>query len=135
MGTDTEQQAEPISLLLTDEQRRTVRAMAGFGAPRKAIAAYLKIDVARLNTLLGDELDQAEADANTKVAQALFTMATRQNNVAAAIFWMKARGAWREKHEVDARVTTEQRHYVLVAPPMIEDPAEWAATYAPKGPR
>jgi hypothetical protein len=85
---------------LSDEQRRTVRAMAGYGAPRSSIAAYLRIDVPRLNTLLGAELDQAEADANTKVAQALFVMATRQNNVAAAIFWMKARAGWREKVEI-----------------------------------
>jgi hypothetical protein len=89
---------------LSDEQRRTVRAMAGYGAPRSSIAAYLQIDVPRLNALLGAELDQAEADANTKVAQALFQMATRQNNVAAAIFWMKARAGWREKVEIKAVV-------------------------------
>ncbi|BDG74019.1 hypothetical protein [Roseomonas fluvialis] len=41
------------------------------------------------------------------MAQALFNMATRQNNVAVAIFWMKARGGWREKHEVDATVKGE----------------------------
>ncbi len=89
---------------LSAEQRRTVRAMAGYGAPRSSIAAYLRIDVVRLNALLGAELDQAEADANTKVAQALFQMATRQNNVAAAIFWMKARAGWREKVEIKAVV-------------------------------
>ena len=89
---------------LSDEQRRAVRAMAGYGAPRSSIAAYLRIDVPRLNALLGAELDQAEADANTKVARALFQMATRQNNVAAAIFWMKARAGWREKVEIKAVV-------------------------------
>lgn len=89
---------------LSDEQRRTVRAMAGYGAPRSSIAGYLRIDVLRLNELLGAELDQAEADANTKVAQALFQMATRQNNVAAAIFWMKARAGWREKVDIKAVV-------------------------------
>ena len=137
MDTDAQQEAaqdaEPPSLLLTDEQRRTVRAMAGFGAPRTAIAGYLKIDVARLNALLGDELDQAEAYANTKVAQALFTMATRQNNVAAAIFWMKARGGWREKHEVDANITAQTQHrYVIHASPVMDE-EQWLATYAPKG--
>ena len=35
-----------------------------------------------------------------KVAQSLFQMATQGKNVAAAIFWMKARAGWREKHEV-----------------------------------
>jgi hypothetical protein len=117
---------------LSAEQRRTVRAMAGYGAPRSSIAAYLRIDVPRLNALLGAELDQAEADANTKVAQALFQMATRQNNVAAAIFWMKARGGWREKHDVEATVKGEvqQRYVINVQPRMSEK--EWLETYAPK---
>jgi hypothetical protein len=117
---------------LSAEQRRTVRAMAGYGAPRSSIAPYLRIDVPRLNALLGAELDQAEADANTKVAQALFQMATRQNNVAAAIFWMKARGGWREKHDVEATVKGEvqQRYVINVQPRMSEK--EWLETYAPK---
>ena len=60
--------------------------MAGFGAPRASIAAYLGTDVSTLGLTLGAELAQAEAEANTKVAQALFVMATKKNNVAAAIF-------------------------------------------------
>jgi hypothetical protein len=35
------------------------------------------------------------------VAQSLFNMATQGNNVAAAIFWMKARAGWREKHDLE----------------------------------
>ena len=42
-----------------------------------------------------------DTEANAKVAQTLFTMATVDKNVAAAIFWMKARGGWREKHPID----------------------------------
>ena len=34
------------------------------------------------------------------MAQSLFQMATQGKNVAAAIFWMKARAGWREKHEI-----------------------------------
>jgi UDP-glucose 4-epimerase len=33
------------------DQRRTVRVMAGYGAPRSSIAAYLRINVPRLNAL------------------------------------------------------------------------------------
>lgn len=39
-------------------------------------------------------------EANLKVAQSLFALATQGKNVAAAIFWMKARAGWREKHEM-----------------------------------
>ena len=99
---------------ISPEQHRTARAMAGYGAPRASIASYLRMDVRRLNELLGAELEQAEAEANTKVAQALFRMATKQNNVAAAIFWMKARGGWREKHEVEATVTSEVRSIQVI---------------------
>ena len=84
------------------------------GAPRASIASYLRMDVRRLDELPGAELEQAEAEANTKVAQALFQMATKQNNVAAAIFWMKARGGWREKHEVEANVTAEMRTMTII---------------------
>ena len=42
--------------------------------------------------------------ANVKIAQSLFNMATTGGSVAAAIFWMKARAGWREKHEVTVTV-------------------------------
>ncbi|MEO3475935.1 hypothetical protein AAFN86_29085 [Roseomonas sp. CAU 1739] len=85
---------------LTDDQRRMARVMAGMGVARRQIAKYLRMDEAALATRLGDDLEQAEVEANTKVAKALFTMATQKNNVAAAIFWMKARAGWREKIEI-----------------------------------
>jgi hypothetical protein len=47
------------------------------------------------------ELDRGSIEATTKVAQWLFRMATEGNNVAAAIFWMKARAGWREKHDLE----------------------------------
>ena len=84
-------------LEISDDQRRTVRAMAGFGMPVADIAAYLETDAATLRRHMGVELDRAALEANAKVAQALFTMATQQHNVAAAIFWMKARALWRDR--------------------------------------
>ena len=92
---------------LSEEQRRLARAMAGYGAPRAAIALCLRREVSTIERLLGPELDQAEAEANTKVAQSLFRMATQKNNVAAAIFWMKARGGWREKQDVRPMVESD----------------------------
>jgi hypothetical protein len=46
------------------------------------------------------ELDRGAVEATAKVAQSLFQMATVDKSVAAAIFWMKARAGWREKHDV-----------------------------------
>jgi hypothetical protein len=84
----------------TEEQRRTVKAMSGFGVPQPDIAVHLGIDPKTLRKHFREELDRGAIEATTKVAQSLFNMATQGNNVAAAIFWMKARAGWREKQEI-----------------------------------
>ncbi len=84
----------------TEEQRRTVRAMSGFGIPQEDIATLLDLDPKTLRKHYRRELDRGSIEATAKVAQSLFNMATVDKNVAAAIFWMKARAGWREKHEV-----------------------------------
>lgn len=90
----------------TDEQRRTVRAMAGLGVPHDGIATLLEIDPKTLRKHCQADLDRGSVEATAKVAQSLFQMATTGKNVAAAIFWMKARAGWREKHEL--KVTTNE---------------------------
>ncbi len=82
----------------TDEQRRLVRALAGFGVPQDDIASHIGIDPTTLRRRFREDLDRGMTEANAKVAQSLFQMATQGKNVAAAIFWMKARGRWREVH-------------------------------------
>lgn len=84
----------------TAEQRRMARAMSGLGLPQDQIALLLEIDPKTLRKHFRDDLDRGMAEANVKVGQTLFSMATTGNNVAATIFWMKARAGWREKHEV-----------------------------------
>ncbi len=58
------------------------------------------IDAKTLRKHFRAELDRGTVEANAKVAQSLFQMATQGKNVAAAIFWMKARAGWREKVEI-----------------------------------
>ena len=84
----------------TAEQRRTVKTMAGFGVPHEDIATFLGIDAKTLRKHCREELDRGTTEANAKVAQSLFQLATQGKNVAAAIFWMKARAGWREKVEI-----------------------------------
>lgn len=88
----------------TEENRRTVKAMAGLGVPHEGIAVLLEIDPKTLRKHFHSELERGSIEATAKVAQSLFQMATTGKSVAAAIFWMKARAGWREKHEV--KVTT-----------------------------
>jgi hypothetical protein len=114
---------------ISDEQRRTARAMAGLGVSRRQIAVYLSLSETALDGVLGVELEQAEIEANSKVAKALFTMATKQNNVAAAIFWMKARGGWREKQQLE--LTGKDDGPVAIANLTIttDDPVEASRQY------
>ena len=88
-----------------EEERSLVRALSGLGVPQEDIATHLEIDAKTLRKHFRRELDRGMVEANVKVAQSLFQMATQGKNVAAAIFWMKARAGWREKHEV--KVTTD----------------------------
>jgi hypothetical protein len=83
----------------TDELRKLVKMLSGFGIPQVDIATHLEIDPTTLRRHFRRELDRGMIEANVKVAQSLFQMATTGKNVAAAIFWMKARAQWREKHE------------------------------------
>jgi hypothetical protein len=85
----------------TEEQRRLVRAMSGFGIPQEQIATHMEMDAKTLRKHFRQELDRGMVEANVKVAQSLFQLATSGKNVAAAIFWMKARAGWREKHAVE----------------------------------
>lgn len=91
----------------TEEQHRMVKVMSGFGIPQPDIAAQIGIDAKTLRKHFREELDRGMTEANMRVAQSLFNMATTGSNVAAAIFWMKARAGWREKHEVV--VSTEDK--------------------------
>ena len=87
----------------TEEQRRTVRAMSGFGVPHDDIATLLRIDLKTLRKHFRWELDSGSIEATAKVGQSLYRMATEGGSVAAAIFWMKARAGWREKHDLTIR--------------------------------
>lgn len=93
----------------TDEQRRTVRAMSGFGVPQPDIATHIGIDPKTLRKHFREDLDRGSIEATAKVAQSLFRMATEGNNVAAAIFWMKARAGWREKQQIELSGLTLQQ--------------------------
>ena len=84
----------------TDEQRRSVRAMSGYGLPEADIAELIDVDLATLREHFRRDLARGAAEGTAKVAQSLFVMATREMNVTAMIFWLKAQAGWRER--VDA---------------------------------
>ena len=83
----------------TDKQRAQVEKLAGFGVPQDDIATILGISAPTLRIHFRQSLDMGVAKANAKIGQTLFQQAMK-GNVAAAIFWAKARMGWRETHVV-----------------------------------
>lgn len=85
-----------------DKTRAMVKTCAGLGLPVKMIATL--IGVGSDNTVkkyYAAELEEGEAQATFEVAKTLFHRATAGKDLGAAIFWLKARAGWREKHVLD----------------------------------
>ena len=82
----------------TDELRKQVETMAGFGIPQDDIATVIGIDATTLRRHYADQLARGGIVANTKVAGNLFKIATGTGReaVTAAIFWLKTRAGWSE---------------------------------------
>ncbi|WP_206073366.1 hypothetical protein [Mesorhizobium wenxiniae] len=78
--------------------RRQVEALAGYGVPEGDIAGMVGIDAKTLRKHYKHELAFGHTKANAKVAENLFRKATGEGReaVIAAIFWLKARGRWKE---------------------------------------
>lgn len=80
----------------TDDQRKMVKAMAGYGIPQDDICTILGVTGKTLRKYYRAELDTGEINANAQVVGALFKAATG-GNVTAAIFWTKARMGWSDR--------------------------------------
>jgi hypothetical protein len=84
------------------EQRRSVKAMAGLGMRHQDIAVVLEIAEKTLRKHFRVELARGAIEANAKVLQTLYAMATSGENTAATIFYAKTRCGLRERaHEAD----------------------------------
>lgn len=114
-----------------DKTRGLVRTAAGYGLPQKMIAVLAGISVPTLEKYYGQELKDGEATATFEVAKTLYTRATTGKDLGAAIFWLKARAGWREKHVLDDPETRKtladlvlMSGLSMTAPPQPEDPAQ-----------
>ena len=79
----------------TQEQRRMVKTMAALGTRHEDIAAIVDITPKTLRKHFRQELTRGAIEANAKVGQTLFSMATSGRNIAATIYWERTRGALR----------------------------------------
>jgi len=88
--------------------------------PDNHIALIVEIAPRTLRKHFRKELDRGMAEANAKVLQTLFGMATSGRNTAATIFWSKTRCGLRERREAD-------EHSVMAPPAVlvqIEEPGK-----------
>ncbi|MGD9507033.1 MAG: hypothetical protein AB7X49_00540 [Geminicoccaceae bacterium] len=85
--------------------------MAGSGLPDAQIAGIVGVDVDTPSQGLCRAARPGPRQGNLKVAENLYRKATGDGReaVTAAIFWMKARGGWREVnvHEIGGSETAE----------------------------
>jgi hypothetical protein len=88
----------------TEERRRTVRSMAGYGMTQQDIATSLGLRSTKtLRKHFRKELDGGMVDAKAQVLQTLYHMAKSGKHPAATIFWVKTRLGWREIQIVESR--------------------------------
>ena len=77
----------------TEEQRRKVRALAGFGVRQEDICAIMGLRSTKtLQKRFRRELELGVVEARAKVAQAAFKLATSGRDPASTMFWLERRG-------------------------------------------
>ena len=79
------------------EQRRTVKAMAGYGIVHERIALVIGVSAKTLRKHFREELDRGAVETDVQVINALYKMAISGRFPAATIFWVKTRCRWRER--------------------------------------
>ncbi|MFO0271537.1 MAG: hypothetical protein ACK53W_13500 [Gemmatimonadota bacterium] len=100
---------KPHPYVPTDADRAVVEALTAYGIPQAEIANRIGISDRTLRKYYRRELETATTLANAKVAEFLFRQATggqrgqavKPHNVTAAMFWLKTRARWKERHVVE----------------------------------
>ena len=89
----------------TEEQRETILAMARVGITHVKIAEVMGTTNKTLRKHCQKELDFGSLLATAAVGSKLYDLAI-DGNVAACIFWMKARAGWTERSELNIKDAT-----------------------------
>lgn len=83
----------------TEESRRMVETLAGYGVPQTEIARVIGTSVDMITEHYYDDYLNGRARAHATIAKFLFTQA--QKNLTAAIFWAKAQMQWKDHQHVE----------------------------------
>ena len=86
----------------TEEQRRIVKAMTGYGIQQEGITKILGLRSPKtLRNHFREELDKGAIEAHAQVAQACFKMAKSGQHPQMTMFWLRTQGRWRERTVAD----------------------------------
>ncbi|MGI8546638.1 MAG: hypothetical protein ACR2M1_04780 [Gemmatimonadaceae bacterium] len=80
----------------TAEDRKKVYLLAGLGDRNEDVALVIGISERALRMHYPAELAKGRLEANAKVKQTAFKMATSGTDTAMTIFWLKTRCGWKE---------------------------------------
>lgn len=94
----------------TEETARMVIQLSGLGLPHEQICSILNISKPTIYKYYNDELVKGKAQANAKISENLFRIATGTGReaVTACIFWLKTQARWTEKQVLEIQDGTEQ---------------------------
>jgi hypothetical protein len=93
----------------TEATRIIAKTLSAYGVTHEDIAAKLEISVDTLVRYYKRDLDAGRVEANSRVAERLYQIATQKEigkaSVTAMMFWLKTRAGWREvqRHEVELK--------------------------------
>lgn len=76
------------------KDRTQVETLSGMGASAEFIASHLNITLAQLEEHYPHQLKHGPEEANLRVAQTLFDMATSGEHPQATVAWLKMRAGW-----------------------------------------
>jgi hypothetical protein len=99
----------PKLVNITEEDKELVRKLSGLGITHNQICSIINVTKPTLYKYFQSQLDLGKAQANTKVAENLFRMATGTGReaVTSAIFWLKTQAGWRETDVLEIRNVEE----------------------------
>jgi hypothetical protein len=84
------------TFVANDAMRERVLSLTRVGTTQDDISKIIGCDPKTLRKYFPDELGRGMAEATAEIAGFLFA-AAKEGNVAAQIFWMKAKARWRER--------------------------------------
>jgi len=96
---------------ISDETRRIILECAGFGLTHEQIAYIVGLSAKTIKKYCSEELEMGTAKMVSSVAKTLYQTAMDRNDkghVAAAIFFLKTRGKWREKDDESQGMSSDQ---------------------------